>query len=413
LIFAHFISTRRHTIYKSTPGVVEAFRIPSRHDNKPPQSFLLTFTVKMKSAVAAMGLFAVMANAYQHPRHFHFRRDNTTAEAGMTTLTVIATQVETVISCAPTVTSCPSKQTDIAALPESEKSTVVVTNTLVLTETVCPISDVPAISSSVISEASQGIITGSTLTSSLAPSVPLSTAPGVPIATTTTGDASPGEPTEPANPSVTTTEFVTTKSLTMTLGTGTDTSVVTSTYTTTVVATVTCDGGCGGNSGGNGENGSTEEPKPTEEPTTTTTATSTGTTTVTVPKPSATEDGVPGNGNNGGDKPEGEGEGEGECKPTATVTVTAQASTVYVTVTPEASKTQTEAEAAPSVTGVEEEEEEEEEEEDACVDSTTTLQTTVTVQPTGKPSATAPFPIGNNGTTSGVAAPTGFAHLRY
>jgi hypothetical protein len=494
----------------------------------------------MKSAVAALGLFAVMANAYHHPRHFHFRRDNNTASgADLTTLTVIATQVQTVTSCAPTVTNCPARPTDIAALPESEKQVVVITNTLVLTETVCPVSEVPAISSSVISEADAGKITGTTLTAPLTPSATPSGAPSgvpsvsVPLGTGVTTSAAeavttaapdslttltviatqvstviscaptvtncPARPTDiealpetqkqtvvvtntviltetvcpvsevPAISSsviseadagkitgttltapqttaaeVTTSKVVETKSLTFTQGTGSTASIVTSTYLTTIVHTVPCNGGCGG-----GEKTKTAalpvQPSaevPTAEPTTTTTATSTGTTTVTVPKPGKTEQPpAPGKGEEKPPKPVEEppkpapgkpGQPECECAAPATVTVTAPASTVYVTMAP------------PAATNVSEnasdEDDDEFEDEDDCVDgnNTTTLKTTVTLPPAGKPtkateaaaepSATGivttsivpiptsaivpPYPIGGgkNSTASGVAAPTGFAH---
>ncbi|EHK48711.1 hypothetical protein TRIATDRAFT_305515 [Trichoderma atroviride IMI 206040] len=86
--------------------------------------------------------------------------------AAATTLTVLATSVHTVISCAPTVTNCParSNQTAIASLPESAKTTVVVTDTVVLATTVCPIEQASSISSSLQAAHSSGLITGSTIT---------------------------------------------------------------------------------------------------------------------------------------------------------------------------------------------------------------------------------------------------------
>ncbi|GFP58852.1 hypothetical protein TASIC1_0011021900 [Trichoderma asperellum] len=92
--------------------------------------------------------------------------------AAATTLTVLATSVHTVISCAPTVTNCPARtnQTAIASLPESAKTTVVVTDTVVLATTVCPIEQASSISSSLQAAHSSGLITGSTITAS-APAV--------------------------------------------------------------------------------------------------------------------------------------------------------------------------------------------------------------------------------------------------
>lgn len=67
-----------------------------------------------------------------------------------TTLTVVATEVVTITSCAPTITSCPAAATDLASLPPEAVQTVLVTNTVVLTEVVCPVTLADAISSRVI-----------------------------------------------------------------------------------------------------------------------------------------------------------------------------------------------------------------------------------------------------------------------
>lgn len=74
----------------------------------------------MQYTVLSVGLFAAMATASQHPQHFHHRRQyqttNTTTAAGLpsTTLTVIATEVKTITSCAPTVTNCPAREQTVA-----------------------------------------------------------------------------------------------------------------------------------------------------------------------------------------------------------------------------------------------------------------------------------------------------------
>lgn len=86
--------------------------------------------------------------------------------AAATTLTVLATSVHTVISCAPEVTNCPARQTAIASLPESAKTTVVVTDTVVLATTICPIEQASSISSSLQAAHSSGLITGSIITAS-------------------------------------------------------------------------------------------------------------------------------------------------------------------------------------------------------------------------------------------------------
>ena len=133
----------------------------------------------MRSAIATIGMLAAAASAYSSPRHLHFPRDNSTDPAQQTTLTVVATQIHTITSCAPTVTDCPADKTAIASLPESAKSTVVVTDTVVLSTTVCPVSDASSISASIISKASTQLPVPTsapvTRTTEIHPSVPLST----------------------------------------------------------------------------------------------------------------------------------------------------------------------------------------------------------------------------------------------
>ncbi|RFU78824.1 hypothetical protein TARUN_3391 [Trichoderma arundinaceum] len=272
----------------------------------------------MKSAaVAAFGLFAGLASASSPIRHLHFPRANTTIttadDAAPTTLTVIATSVHTVISCAPTVTNCPARtnQTGIGSLPESARTTVVVTDTIVLATTVCPVAQASSISSSLQAAHSSGIITGSTL------------------------KPTPPAVTPPANPAgssngavgVSVTNVVTDKTLTMTIGKGTDASVITTTVKATTQKTLTITSTLG-----NGEN--------SPEPTTTTTATTTDTTYITV-QPVQTAGGSSGS-NTGGNAPPANGApGAGTCEgaPTVTVTVaketvTVPASTVFVTIAP-------------------------------------------------------------------------------
>ncbi|EHK15514.1 uncharacterized protein TRIVIDRAFT_232635 [Trichoderma virens Gv29-8] len=260
----------------------------------------------MKSAaVAAFGLFAGLASASSPIRHLHFPRSNTTTaavdDAAATTLTVIATSVHTVISCAPTVTNCPAhlNSTGAGSLPESAKTTVVVTDTIVLATTVCPIAEASSISSSLQAAHSSGIITGSTI------------------------KATPPAVTPPPNAGVSVTDVVTDKTLTYTIGKGTDASVVTTTIQATTKKTITLTSTLG-----NGENG--------PEPTTTTTATTTDTTYITV-QPVQTAGGSSGS-NTGGNAPPANNEGScASATVTVTVakeTVTVPASTVYVTIAP-------------------------------------------------------------------------------
>ncbi|POS77888.1 hypothetical protein DHEL01_v203727 [Diaporthe helianthi] len=91
----------------------------------------------------------------------------TPASEQLTTLTVLSTQVRTVISCAPTVTNCPadaSSLSDMASTAPEQVSTVLVTDVVQLATTICPVTAAESISSSVISVAATGGITGTTIT---------------------------------------------------------------------------------------------------------------------------------------------------------------------------------------------------------------------------------------------------------
>ncbi|KAI1106491.1 hypothetical protein F4804DRAFT_31047 [Jackrogersella minutella] len=111
----------------------------------------------MKSTTVAFGLFAGIASAsYNHPRHFHnpYWRRNETAPS--TTLTVAVTSVHTITSCAPTITNCPANA--------GNGTGAVVTEVIDLTTTVCPVTAIGSISSSLVGAHSSGLIPGSTRT---------------------------------------------------------------------------------------------------------------------------------------------------------------------------------------------------------------------------------------------------------
>lgn len=407
----------------------------------------------MKSVIATAGLFAI-ANAYQ-PLNFHYRRQNDSypvvpvpapvpsevsseAPQGFTTLTVEVTEVATVTSCKPTITNCPAVSN---ALPDSDLEVVVVTNVVVLTETVCPITEAESISSAVVKEHETGSLPGSTRTAPAEtpalptvpvpyPDVPLSTAPAVPV---TTSAALP----VPGEEYVTEVDDVeTTATLTLTLGRGESAtvveSVITTTFQTTVVKTITaCPGGCDG-----GDATPTDYPVPggsegesEDDITTTTTATTTGTKTVTVQPANTAEESSPEASSPVGAEGGVPGNGSGEC-PSA-VTVTLPASTVYVTIGGPQPTAATEtgnnggsSDSGNSPIGGEEDdedvvdededdcpaedEEDLDEDEDDCPadeeEDVVVVSQTVTVEPV-------PYPTGaNNGTIpSGVPAPTGGA----
>lgn len=323
----------------------------------------------MKSTtVAIFGALAAVASAYSPAKHLHFPRANATTTAAstpaaeLTTLTVKTTETKTIVSCAPTVTNCPADEKGMSDVPEKDRTTQVVTNTVVLTETVCPVTEVERVSSKVVQEHAT--------------------------------------PAPTAHPTMTTkvVDVTMDKTVTITLGVGASQSVVPTVIKSTSKSTVTVPSD--------------------EEPTTTTTATSTSTRTVTVAPAKDTQT-VAANGNEGCDK----APAETVTVTVAQTTVTAPAATVYVTVPCDS--------AAPAVTGKaggdkatndkhtnnnggdkkgndngdnKGEDNKPAQTTDCPPDETTTIQEVVTV---------VPYPTGSkNGTTTGAAAPSGFARLR-
>ncbi|RGP68170.1 hypothetical protein FLONG3_8245 [Fusarium longipes] len=341
----------------------------------------------MKSVVASIGMIAAVANAYQFPQHAHYRRDYNGTDS-QTTLTVKTTVVETITSCAPTVTNCPSRdQTAIAQLPESDKTTLTATHTVILTEVVCPVSEASSIYTSVLHDAETGGVTGKTITAD----VPLNT-----------GGAYP--PPTGAEKTIVS-DYTTDQVVTLTQGEET----ITTTIHKTIQKTLTVPAGAEVTDDGSKGNGT-----PEDDTTTTTTKTTTGTITKTIQRVEETgpatggdngystgksegeDDGSKGTGN--GSNNGGNGSGNGECVP-ETVTVTAPASTVYVTVVPEAAKTNGADDATVTGKAVEGDDSEDDDSEEEICDTTTTLEATVTV---------VPYPV--NGTaTGGYAKPTGFS----
>ncbi|KAH8778434.1 hypothetical protein F5883DRAFT_214877 [Diaporthe sp. PMI_573] len=303
----------------------------------------------MKSVLAAsLGLatLATANNVYpQHP-HFNYRRQNTTASVGagageLTTLTVQQTSIRTIISCAPTVTNCPANSaslTQLASTAPEQVSTVLVTDVIQLATTICPVTEASAISSSVISVAATGGITGTTITGTTAGAIPTA-APSGPLGNGTV----PTPPITNVSTSVATLTSGVPVTVTVTNGNGGAEESTSTSYTTivtaipvtkTVVRTESSPESTGESSpveGGSGGKGSGEGT--TISGTTTTTAYTTGTRTATltskVTKPSGDSTPVDTNSNSSGS---GSGsDAEGSCVP-ETVTVTKEGPTVYVTV---------------------------------------------------------------------------------
>ncbi|GAB0135125.1 hypothetical protein EsDP_00003473 [Epichloe bromicola] len=307
------------------------------------------------TATAALGMLAAVASAYNPGQHLRFPRANGTES--LTTMTVKATQVHTITSCAPTVTNCPVN------------ATMVVTDTIVLATTVCPVGDVAKVSSSVLAKA---------------------TTTGGPAPTTADASASSDKPAMTTK----VIDVVTDKTLTMKIGTGSTASMATTTIHATSQKTVTVPR----------TTDTTAAPSTTPESTTTLTATTKLTRTLTISKVKPNPTGSAGNPDHSG---------KSDCPaPTVTVTVTketvtAPASTVYVTVGAcTTSATEKEPIATTTPVSVKSNGGDETHSSSDCPDSTTTLQATVTV---------VPYPAGNGThSTSGHAKPsgTGFARLR-
>ena len=266
----------------------------------------------MKSTTIAFGLLSGMASAsVHHPRHFHqyYPRNETTA-VPTTTLTVAITQVQTITSCAPTVTNCPIKNNGTEA---------VVTEVIDLTTIVCPATEVESVSSSVIGDHSSGIITGhtSTIETPLPTGYPTAEPPAPPA---------PSAPSAP--PVVSESTGVVEQTLTMTVGPESSKSVYVTTIQSTTTkhitvtietpkATPTAPGASSENGEGEGSGEGSED--------STVTSTTTGTQTVTLPNE------------------------KGECVPaTVTVTETLPPATVYVTAGPSTTEVGIEAKPTPS-----------------------------------------------------------------
>ncbi|KAM3469920.1 hypothetical protein MY5147_006728 [Beauveria neobassiana] len=349
----------------------------------------------MKTTFALVGAYAALASAFTPGRHLHFPRSNgttTTAapspQGPLTTLTVKETRTSTIISCSSTVTNCPAGP-GITAVPESDRETKIVTQTVDLTTIVCPVSEASTISDKIISQhkstssllpSQTAPIANVTATGSPTPVGPLTTLTVKETRTSTIISCSSTVTNCPVGPGITavpesdretkvvtqtvdlttivcpvseastisdkiisqhksdssllpgktqvpvqTTDIVITKTITLTKGTGDNKTLVPSVITSTIKSTISPPAA-----------GS----KPSDA-TVTTTATSTSTKTVTITRAKATPTGTsPANGNGGDNGNEKCVSGAAPATVTVTVaqtTVTASASTVTVTASCEAS----------------------------------------------------------------------------
>jgi len=153
----------------------------------------------------------------------------------LTTLTIYTTTVHTVTSCAASITNCPARAS-------GSSGEIVVTDTIALTTTVCPVSEAESVSSALASHQASATNTAGGVTATT-PSVPMGTGissgvyPTTPSVPMGTGNSSGGYPTVPAGASSSGSIV-----LTYTLGAGTSTTVITTTVlqysTQTVSATL-------------------------------------------------------------------------------------------------------------------------------------------------------------------------------
>lgn len=139
-------------------------------DLEPEEETVTATVVPITSAAAVPSATGVASNAESAPpAPIANGTVPTPASEQLTTLTVLSTQVRTVISCAPTVTNCPadsSSLSELASTAPEQVSTVLVTDVVQLATTICPVTAAESVSSSVISVAATGGITGTTITAS-------------------------------------------------------------------------------------------------------------------------------------------------------------------------------------------------------------------------------------------------------
>lgn len=193
----------------------------SPHTPNPTMLFT-TLSLAFLAASAAAHADGLHKHQHLHPRFYNATSlapssaSSSAAGGELTTLTIFTTTVHTVTSCAASITNCPARAS-------GSSGEIVVTDTIALTTTVCPVSEAESISSALASHAATATNTAAGVTATT-PSVPLGT-----------GASSGGYPTGGASPSGSVV-------LTYTLGAGTSTTVITTTVlqysTQTVYATL-------------------------------------------------------------------------------------------------------------------------------------------------------------------------------
>ena len=143
----------------------------------------------MQFTTLSMALFAASATAHNHAaQHFHLRRQansSATDAAAQTTLTVFAKVTHTVTSCAASITNCPADH------PEAT-SVYVVTDTITVDTTICPVTAAES--------ASSAILASYTASASLSSGSGLSTSTNAGIAATSSTPALTSNNTYPAYP---------------------------------------------------------------------------------------------------------------------------------------------------------------------------------------------------------------------
>jgi hypothetical protein len=195
----------------------------------------------MQFTTLSVALFVALATAHQHAaQHFHPRRQansSATDAYAQTTLTVYAEVTHTITSCAASITNCPADH------PEAT-SVYVVTDTITVDTTICPVTAAESASSAILASytASAILSSSSTLSTGAAAGVAASSSyPVYPVSTNAAAVTTPStsNDTYPASPISSAAGVAVTPSVSVSNGSVAIPVVSTSTYFQTDVITIT------------------------------------------------------------------------------------------------------------------------------------------------------------------------------
>lgn len=134
------------------------------HSNSSHPSTVDSITIDVSTRPAPTAISSALNSSSSSALTMFHNSSAISPEDGqhLTTLTIMTTSVHTVVSCAATIISCPASNAVPTDLPEGV-STTLVTETIELSTTICPVTAAEAVSSSILSVAATGGITGQTL----------------------------------------------------------------------------------------------------------------------------------------------------------------------------------------------------------------------------------------------------------